>query len=150
MVFAIPSKGRLQEQTADWLKGCGFSLTREGGDRAYRAGLEGLGAVDVRLMSAREIAIGVDAGDIHIGVTGEDLLREVSAAPDKRMAFLRGLGFGRADVVVAAPQGWIDVSDMADLEDVAVRERDARGGPLRVATKYGRLTRRFFASRGAL
>ena len=58
------------------------------------------------------------------------------------------LGFGHANVVVAAPQAWIDVRSMADLEDVASAYRARRGERMRVATKYVNLTRRFFAEHG--
>ena len=40
---------------------------------------------------------------------------------DGTVDFLRPLGFGRADVVVAVPDCWIDVARMADLEDVAAQ-----------------------------
>ena len=62
--------------------------------------------------------------------------------------FLAPLGFGRADVVVAVPDCWIDVVRMADLEDVAAQFARVHGRRLRVATKYLNLTRRFFASAG--
>jgi len=148
LIFALPSKGRLQEQAASWLADAGYRLTRRDGERGYAARLDGAPGVDLRLLSAREIALGLDSGELHLGVTGEDLLREVSADPDGRMALLRGLGYGRADLVVATPRAWLDVDDMADLGEVAARLRHDRGAQLRVATKYVRQTRRFFANHG--
>jgi len=148
LIFALPSKGRLQEQASAWLADAGYRLTRRDGERGYAARLDGAPGVDLRLMSAREIALGLDAGELHLGVTGEDLLREVSADPDGRMALLRGLSFGRADLVVAAPRAWLDVDDMADLGEVAARLRHDRGAQLRGATKYVRQTRQFFARHG--
>jgi ATP phosphoribosyltransferase len=61
---------------------------------------------------------------------------------------LSPLGFGHANVVVAAPKAWIDVRTMADLDDVAQAFRAKRGERMRVATKYVNLTRRFFAEHG--
>ncbi len=58
------------------------------------------------------------------------------------------LGFGHADVVVAVPQAWLDVSTMADLADVAARFRLKHHRPMRVATKYVSLTRRFLTGHG--
>ena len=46
-------------------------------------------------------------------------MREKVPDADRRLELLAPLGFGRANVVVAAPQAWIDVRTMADLEDVA-------------------------------
>jgi ATP phosphoribosyltransferase len=51
-------------------------------------------------------------------------------------------------VVVAVPQAWIDVRDMADLDDVATAFRLRHGRKMRVATKYVNLTRDFFTGHG--
>ena len=148
LIVALPSKGRLKEQTEAWLTDCGFRLEAEGGERGYRASLRGLPGAEVRLLSAGDIAGAVDAGEAHVGVTGEDLLRERGGDLDSRVMLLRALGFGRADLVVAAPQSWIDVDAMADVDDVAHRHLARSGGRLRVATKYHAQTRAFFAARG--
>lgn len=148
LILAIPSKGRLKEQVEAWLQDCGLGLDMSGGDRGYRARLRGVDGVQVRLLSAGDIASALVTGEVHLGVTGEDLLREQgTSAPDATL-LLRPLGFGRADLVVAAPRSWLDVSTMADLEEVA-HERLARTGRrLRVATKYLVQTRDFFARHG--
>jgi ATP phosphoribosyltransferase len=64
------------------------------------------------------------------------------------VVLLDGLGFGYANVVVAVPEAWIDVRDMADLDDVATSFRGKHDRRLRVATKYINLTRSFFARHG--
>lgn len=150
LVMAFPSKGRLKEQAEAWLLDCGFRLEIEGGARGYRAALKGLPGAELRLLSASDIALAVDAGDVHIGITGEDLIRERGEGVEERIMLLRALGFGRADLVVAAPQGWIDVETMADVDEVAHRYLARTGSPLRVATKYGVQTRAFFAGKGIL
>ena len=148
LVVAIPSKGRLKEQCEAWLRDCGFRLEAEGGERGYRASLSGLPGAEVRLLSAADIAAGLDAGELHLGVTGEDLLRERGEGLDDRVLLLRALPFGRADLVVAAPRSWIDVADMADIADVAHLHLLRTGRRMRVATKYGVQTRSFFARHG--
>ncbi|MFI4974851.1 MAG: ATP phosphoribosyltransferase [Caulobacterales bacterium] len=148
LVIAIPSKGRLKEQVEDWLADCGLPLKTAGGDRGYVARLDGLADVQVRLLSAAEIATALMAGDIHLGVTGEDLLRELADAIETRVMLLRPLGFGRADLVVAAPKSWIDVETMADVDEVAHSYLARTGRRLRVATKYLTQTRAFFARHG--
>ena len=85
---------------------------------------------------------------MHLGITGEDLVREMIPRPEERVILLQGLGFGFANVVVAVPQAWIDVRSMADLDDVSTAFRLRRGSKMRVATKYVNLTRGFFASHG--
>ena len=148
LIIALPSKGRLKEQTEAWLSDCGFRLETVGGDRGYRAKLQGLPDAEVRLLSASDIAQSLDAGDVHLGLTGEDLLRERGGDVDARVLLLRALGFGRADLVVAAPQSWIDVDGMADVDEVAHAYLARYGRRMRVATKYHVQTRAFFAAHG--
>jgi len=148
MILAIPSKGRLKEQVEAWLADAGFPLETEGGERGYRAQLRGLSGTEVRLLSAGDIAAALSAGEVHVGVTGEDLLREQGEHLDDRVLLLRALGFGRADLVVAAPQGWIDVDGMADVDEVAQHYLARTGRRMRVATKYAVQTRAFFARHG--
>ena len=147
LIIALPSKGRLKEQAEAWLADCGFELSG-GGGRGYSAGIGGLPGAQVQFLSASAIAGALEAGEVHIGVTGEDLLRELGETIEERVMMLRPLGFGRADVVVAAPQSWLDVETMADLEAVAQAFLGRTGGRLRVATKYAVLTRAFFAQAG--
>ena len=148
LIIALPSKGRLKEQVEAWLSDCGLELQTVGGARGYLASLSGLAGAQVRLVSAGEIAEALDAGEVHIGVTGEDLLRERGEDLDSRVLLLRGLGFGRADLVVAAPRSWLDVETMADLEEVAHDHLARTGRRMRVATKYPAQTRAFFARHG--
>ncbi len=148
LVIAVPSKGRLKEQVEAWLADCGVPLRVSGGSRGYVASLEGLPGAQVRLLSAGDIAEALDCGEVHLGVTGEDLLRERGAGVDERVLLLRPLGFGRADLVVAAPKSWLDVDTMADLDEVAHEHLARTGRRMRVATKYLVQTRSFFARHG--
>jgi ATP phosphoribosyltransferase len=148
LIIAVPSKGRLKEQVDAWLGDCGVPLQVSGGARGYVASLKGLPGAQVRLLSAGDIAEALDSGEVHLGVTGEDLLRERGPDVDRRVMLLRPLGFGRADLVVAAPKSWLDVDTMADLEDVAHEHLQRTGRRMRVATKYLVQTRGFFARHG--
>jgi len=146
--LAVPSKGRLKEQTEAFFEAVGFRIEPLGGARGYFARLAGLADVEVRLLSASEIASGVLAGDIHAGVSGEDLLREQAGDLERLAHLLAPLGFGFANLVVAAPKSWLDVETMADVDDVGARLEASTGRKLRVATKYVRSTRRFFRDEG--
>jgi ATP phosphoribosyltransferase len=149
LIIAIPSKGRLKEQVEAWLADCGLDLAVSGGARGYLASLKGLPAAQVRLLSAADIADALGSGEAHLGVTGEDLLRERGDL-ESRVLLLRALGFGRADLVVAAPRSWLDVDTMADLEEVAHDYLARTGRRMRVATKYLVQTRAFFARHGVV
>jgi ATP phosphoribosyltransferase len=148
LVLAVPSKGRLQDQANSYFADAGLAMSKAAGARGYRATLAGMPEIDVMLLSAGEIADALLAGDAHLGVTGEDLLRESTPSLDGRIALVKALGFGFADVVVAVPQAWIDVSTMADLDDVCAAFYQRHRRRLRVATKYVHLTRAFFARAG--
>jgi ATP phosphoribosyltransferase len=148
LILAVPSKGRLQEQVASYLADAGLGLKQVTGARDYRATLEGQPAVDVKLMSSAEIAAALGTGEVHLGITGEDLVREDVRDSDVSILLLQPLGFGFADVVVAVPRAWIDVATMADLDDVCTAFHARHHRRLRVATKYLQLTRAFFAAHG--
>jgi ATP phosphoribosyltransferase len=147
-VLAVPAKGRLMEQSLELLAKAGLRPRKAGSERGYRGEIEGLDGVEVAFVSASEIVQYLKTGQAHLGITGEDLVRENILDSDQRVEILRRLGFGHAEVVVAVPQCWIDVRRMADLQEIAFAFRRAHGRRLRVATKYVNLTRRFFLAKG--
>jgi ATP phosphoribosyltransferase len=147
-ILAVPSKGRLQENAQGFFRRAGLVLTQPRGAREYRGMVEGVEGVEVAYLSAAEIATGLAQGAIHLGVTGEDLVREMIPDMESRVVLLEKLGFGQANVVVGVPQVWIDVRTMADLDDVATAFRLRHDRKMRVATKYVHLTGAFFARHG--
>jgi ATP phosphoribosyltransferase len=148
LVLALPSKGRLMEQCDAALAKAGLMVSKSGPARGYKGEIAGLPEVEVNFVSSSEIAQFLKSGTAHLGITGADLVHETMPDCKERVAFLGGLGFGHADVVVAVPACWIDVRRMADLEEAALGYRRVHGRRLRVATKYLNLTLRFFAQKG--
>ncbi len=148
LVLAVPSKGRLQENATAFFGRAGLKFVKASGERGYRGTIAGVEGAEVAFLSASEIVAQLASGAAHLGITGEDLVREQLSDADAAVEMLTPLGFGHANVVVAVPQAWIDVRSMADLEDVASTMRARHGRKLRVATKYVNLTRRFFAEHG--
>lgn len=143
IILALPSKGRLKEQCEEWLKKRNLVL-KQNNDRNYSAYIDGKDDIEIRLLSSSEIAKGLLSGEIHAGITGEDLVREQSSNSYELVDLVAGLGFGRADVVIGVPDGWIDVENMADLNEVAQEMRKFSGRRLKIATKYTRLTASYF------
>lgn len=148
LVVALPSKGRLQEQCVDFLRGCGFDVRRVGNGREYVSRLVGLDDVEIIYLRPEEIPSRVEQGDAHAGITGEDLYREYGEGPPASMLLMPKLGFGGARLVVAVPQSWVDVSTISDLDEAAMLFHQRHGRSLRVASKFSRLTRAFFADNG--
>jgi ATP phosphoribosyltransferase len=150
LVIAVPSKGRLQENAEAFFARAGLALVKSRGARDYRGTVAGLDEIEIAYLSAAEITDQLAQGSVHLGVTGEDLVREQIPRADDKVVLLEGLGFGFANVVVAVPQAWIDVRGMADLDDVATAFRLKHDRRMRVATKYINLTRGFFARHGVI
>lgn len=147
VTIALPSKGRLKEETLGVFEAAGLPIRQQGDERRYRGRIEGRDDIEVAFLSAGEIAREAGRGAIDLGVTGEDLVRETIADWSSRVEIAVRLGFGRADVVVAVPDLWFDVTSMADLDDVAADFRQRHGRRLRIATKYWRLTQQFFSGK---
>jgi ATP phosphoribosyltransferase len=147
VTLALPSKGRLREQALEHFSRAGLAVELPADERKYRARIAGRADVEVSFLSASEIAGELGAGSIDLGITGEDLLRESVTDSETRCEIAARLGFGRADVVVAVPDVWLDVATMADLDDVAADFRQRHGRRLRIATKYWRLTQQFFSGK---
>jgi ATP phosphoribosyltransferase len=147
ITLAIPSKGRLKDQSLEVLASAGLAVSLPDDDRKYRARIEGRDDIEIAFLSASEIAGEIGQGNVDLGITGEDLLRENVADWERKAAIEARLGFGPADVVVAVPDCWLDVETMADLDDVAAEFRQRHGRRLRIATKYWRLTQQFFSGK---
>jgi ATP phosphoribosyltransferase len=146
--IGVPSKGRLMEQTFAWFCARGLVMRQTGSEREYSGGVEGIGGVELVLLSAGEIPRELSAGRIHLGVTGSDLVRDKLADWAEQVAELAPLGLGNADLVIAVPAVWIDVDTLDDLDAAAAAFRAAHGHRLRIATKYHRLVRDFLAGQG--
>src|SRR5437763_15806506 len=109
-------------------------------------GLPG-GPAEVVFQRASDIFDEVNAGSVDLGITGYDIVAEHRSEDDQVVVVYGELGFRRCALVVAVPEGWVDVTSVADLAEVAVELR-AAGREMRVATKYPNLTRQFLYDRG--
>lgn len=148
ITLAIPSKGRLEQTTREAFAAAGLPIDRPGGARSYQGEMKGMPGVTVRFLSASEIARELIRGTIDAGVTGADLIHETSPTGPDQVVFAKPLGFGHADVVVAVPDAWMDVTSMRDLSDVASDFRSRHHRWLKIATKFTNLTRRHLAEHG--
>ncbi len=146
--LGVPSKGRLMEKTFDWFGTRGVGLRKSGSDREYAGAVDGFDGLELVLLSAGEIPRELAAGTIHLGVTGSDLVREKLANWHTQVTELAHLGFGGADLIIAVPQVWVDVTTLDDLDAAAAAFRKTHGFRMRIATKYHRLVRDFLREQG--
>ena len=146
--LGLPSKGRLMDKTFDWFAARGIRFARTGSEREYAVRAEGLEGLKPVLLSAGEIPRELAAGRIHLGVTGTDMVREKLGNWREKVEEIRPMGFGQADLVLAVPAAWVDVTTLDDLDAVAAAFRARHGFRLRIATKYHRLVRDYLTEQG--
>ncbi|SVC15739.1 uncharacterized protein METZ01_LOCUS268593 [marine metagenome] len=148
--IALPSKGRLREGMDQLFLEKGVIFKNLISDREYIGSIEEINNVLVYFLSAKEITNRLEEGSIHVGLTGDDLVQEKIYNYEKRISKETKLNFGKAKLVVAVPNLWIDVVTMADLEEVCNIHRNKFSRRLRVATKYKNLTNQFFSKCGVV
>ena len=122
--IGLPSKGRLKESALNLLRKNNLELISKGGDRDYFASLNNLPNIKVIYLHAREIIERLGDGTLDVGISGLDLLNESTVNLQKRVEVKKKLDFGKANLVVAIPDDWIDVQTVADLEEVSFYFRD--------------------------
>lgn len=144
--FAIPSKGSLYDSTIVFLESCGLRVSRPN-PRRYTAAIRTLPDVEVLLHRAHDIVTKIADGEIDMGISGLDLVEELRGDSDDPLVIIEDLGFGGAELVVAVPETWIDVTAWHDLADLSV-EMYQQGRPLRIATKYHALVRQWCYANG--
>jgi ATP phosphoribosyltransferase len=133
--IALPNKGRLSDEARELFTDAGLEV-RVRGDRALTASLGGeFEAIFVR---AADIPEFVADGAADAGVTGWDLVCE----SNRGLESLLDLGFGKCRIVVATK----DDTHVRSVDDIG--SADAGGEPVRVATVFPSLTRRYFAGVG--
>ena len=146
--IGIPSKGRLRKDVLNIFKNKRLNLISERGKRDLIGSIKNIKNVKILYLHAREIVERLGDASLDIGFSGYDLLRESEINTQKKINVIKKYEFGKANLVIAIPDPWIDVQTVADLEEIAFEFRDKKKKRLRVATKYPNLTREFLFSKG--
>ena len=146
--IGIPSKGRLRKDILKIFKKNKLNLVSERGERDLLGSIKNFSNVKILYLHAREIVERLGDGSLDLGFSGYDLLKESEINIQNKINVVKEYGFGKATLVVAIPDPWIDVQTVADLEEIAFKFKDKKKKRLRVATKYPNLTREFLFSKG--
>ena len=146
--IGIPSKGRLRKDVLRIFSKKKLKLFSERGERDLIGSIKNKSNIKILYLHAREIIERLGDGSLDIGFSGFDLLKESEINIQSKISFIKKLNFGKANLVVAIPDPWIDVQTIADLEEIAFEFKDKKKKRLRVATKYPNLTREFLFSKG--
>tara|TARA_A100001234_G_scaffold219878_1_gene231637 strand:- start:1276 stop:1968 length:693 start_codon:yes stop_codon:yes gene_type:complete len=144
----IPSKGRLRKDVLNIFRKNKLTLISERGERDLLGSIKQHKNIKILYLHAREIIERLGDGSLDLGFSGFDLLKESEINIQKKINVLNKYDFGKATLVIAIPDKWIDVQTIADLEEIAFEFKDKKRKRLRVATKYPNLTREFLFSKG--
>ena len=146
--IGIPSKGRLRKDVLNIFKRKKLKLISERGERDLIGSIRNKKNLKILYLHAREIIERLGDGSLDIGFSGFDLFKESEINIQNKISVAKKYNFGKAKLVVAIPDEWIDVQTIADLEEIAFEFKDKKKKRLRVATKYPNLTREFLFSKG--
>ena len=129
-----------------FLAACGVRVSRPNA-RRYTGSIPALPGVTALFQRTADITREVEEGSAEMGITGLDRLLEYRHDERSVIAVIDDLEYGRCEFVLAVPDGWLDVTSVDDLADLAL-EFHERGRQLRIAAKYQRLLRRYLFERG--
>jgi len=146
--IGIPSKGRLRKDVLKIFRNKKIQLISERGKRDLFGSIKKIPNIKVIYLHAREIIERLSDGSLDLGFSGYDLLKESKINVQKKISVIKKYEFGKATLVVAIPDQWIDVQTIADLEEIAFEFKEKKKKRLRVATKYPNLTMEFLFSKG--
>ena len=139
--LSIPSKGRLAEETIEFLKACGIDIYKPN-PRQYEATIPSIPGLTVLFQRPTDIVISIRNGSVDFGITGLDVLEEHRGENGEIMLLHEALGYGKCALALAVPESWESVEDVAGLQAQVER----LGQPLKVATKFPELTSRFLSA----
>ena len=122
---ALPNKGTLAEPAVTMMREAGY---RQRVDNRDLSVLDEENEVEFFYLRPKDIATYVGSGDLHLGVTGIDLMEESGSQVQK----LLELGFGASKFRYAAPE----TGDIKTIQDLEGRT---------IATSYPRLVRAHLA-----
>jgi ATP phosphoribosyltransferase len=141
--LGLPSKGRIAEDALNFMADAGLRVYKPN-PRQLTARMPAVPDLTVLFQRAGDIAVSVRDGSVDFGITTWDLVCERSGDNDNLLPLHRELGFSGCTLNVIVPQSWERVRTMADLRTL----RNELGRPLRIATKFTKLTADFLAEHG--
>lgn len=152
--FAIPSNGRLEKDSLEFLKACGLPVRRIN-PRQYTGTIRGLPTVTAMWQRQNDIVRGVRSGSIDFAIVGLDALQERCIGdanqPEKCNDIIvlhDALDISHCELYLAVPDDWADVETIADLKQKATELAETADRSLRVASKFQHLTRDFLDRQG--
>lgn len=138
--LALPSKGRMEEETLTFLRECGLQVNKVN-PRQYIAQIRDIPHLEVWFQRSADVVRKVRDGDVDLGIVGFDNVVEYGGAHNDVVIIHDALGYGQCHLSVAVPESWEDVNSARELALLAATRGQQR--PLRVVSKYQRQTEAF-------
>lgn len=139
--IALPSKGFLADGSQTLLANVGLRIHNPN-PRQYVAKIPRLPQVEVIFQRPGDIVISVRDGSVDFGITGRDVYLEKLDTNGKIMELHSHLGFGQCTLNVIAPDSAEELNTLSGLPNF----QSKLGRPLKIATKFPNLTKKFFTS----
>ena len=146
--IGLPSKWRLKKYTIKIFKKNKLNIYSDRGERDLFGYIKKIPNVKIIYLHARECIEQLSLGNIDIGFSGYDLFKESEINVQNKILINKRYDYGKANLVLAIPDLWIDVQTLLDLDEVADEFKKKKKRLLRVATKYPNLSRQFLYSKG--
>ena len=146
--IGIVSKGRLKQDSEKIFRKNKFKIYSDRGRRELVGKVKDRPEIRILFLHAREIIDQLSIGNLDIGISGLDLLKEADFNIQKNIKIEKKLNFGYAKLVLAVRNEFIDVFTTLDLDEVAEEYKNKNKSLLKIGTKYPNLTREALYSRG--
>ena len=117
--IGLPSKGRLKHDTINIFKKNKLNIYSERGERDLFGYIKKIPNVKIIYLHARECIEQLSLGNIDIGFSGYDLFKESEINVQNKILINKRYDYGKANLVLAIPDLWIDVQTLLDLDEVA-------------------------------
>lgn len=143
--LALPSKGRMAEDTLQLLKDCQLSVVKPN-PRQYVARISQLPGLEVWFQRATDVVRKLAYGDVDLGIVGLDMLAEIGNDDPDIVVLHDALDFGQCHLALGVPTTgrFAEVTTLDDLRAMPWSEQT----PLRVVTGYQNIARKYFAEQG--
>lgn len=143
--LALPSKGRMAEDTLDLLKACQLRVKKPN-PRQYVAEMPSLPGLEVWFQRASDIVRRLNYGDVDLGFLGYDMFHEFSYGNDDLIIVHDALKYGGCHLALGIPTkgDFQDVNTLDDLKQMGWSKEN----PLKVVTGYHNTAKTFFAENG--
>lgn len=138
--LALPSRGRLQQDTFKLLQACDLTISQSN-SRQYIAQIAAMPQIEVWFQRPADIVRHVRDGHVDLGIAGFDTVSEYRGHSNELVIIHDALGFGQCALEVVVPERWQTIDNLSDLAKLAQSKPET--APLRVVSKFERVTRRF-------